>query len=187
MQIKLLDDKQVKNLSEKIWPSQENNTTAEISRVTNILKTGKGNIASGRTAYLTTCGSCHKLFNEGGDAGPELTGYDRSDMHGLLTNIIDPDTYIREGYTLFHIITKDGRNMVGTLLSESGNSKTIRTFTGETTIITSDQLASLEPLKKSPMPSGLFKHMNDQQIRDLVHYLMSSNERLISSSSPAAR
>ena len=51
---------------------------AEMLRVAAILKRGKGDAKAGKLVYANLCSKCHKLFGEGGDVGPELTGYERT-------------------------------------------------------------------------------------------------------------
>src|SRR4029077_12769913 len=38
----------------------------------NVLK--NANLSNGRALYAKTCMNCHRLFGEGGDIGPDLTG-----------------------------------------------------------------------------------------------------------------
>src|SRR5687767_9534481 len=53
-------------------------------------RSGVGDAAAGRTVFTTLCGSCHKLFGEGGNVGPDLTSADRKNVDHLLLHIIDP-------------------------------------------------------------------------------------------------
>src|SRR5690606_4887215 len=45
---------------------------------------------AGRRIYRQLCAACHRLFDEGGAIGPDLTGAQRSNLRYLLENIIDP-------------------------------------------------------------------------------------------------
>ena len=101
-QLILLNDPSISETVNRLWPtirpassSEKNNRIAKVSA---LLKSGTGNPITGRLIFNSVCGRCHRLFEEGSTIGPDLTGYDRSNISDLLANIIDPDAYIREGY-----------------------------------------------------------------------------------------
>ena len=141
------------------------------------MKSGKGNAGTGRAIFATRCGSCHRLFGEGGNIGPDLTGYDRTNLPDLLTNIIDPSAFIREGYTLFNITTTDGRLLVGTLTSREGTAITLQPFTGDAITLNESQVKAMEAQKSSLMPERLLDGLGDQEVRDLVAYIMQSADK----------
>lgn len=176
MQLNVLGDQSIIRIMQKIWPevkistSPEKNT--EISRVKALMKTGKGNMENGHKIFQTTCGPCHQLFNEGGKIGPDLTGYDRTNRDELLINIVDPSAYIREGFASYHLITDDGRTLMGTIKSRSGPSLTIQPFSGEAVTLHSNVVKDMQQQKSSIMPERLLQTLNDQQVRDLMSYLM---------------
>ena len=70
----------------------------EIKRVKTIIKNGGGNPKKGEAIFKTRCAGCHKMFNEGGQIGPDLTSYQKNDQDTLLISIIAPGAEIREGY-----------------------------------------------------------------------------------------
>ncbi len=68
----------------------------EMVRVATLLKKGKGDVKAGQLVYTNNCAKCHKLFGEGGEVGPELTGYERTNPVYWMENILDPSAVIRE-------------------------------------------------------------------------------------------
>lgn len=174
-QMLLLNDQTISARVNRLWPglgpasSIEKNS--EINRITRLLKSGSGDILKGRAIFNDRCANCHRLFDEGAVIGPELTGYDRNNLNDLLTNIVDPDTYIREGYETYHIITKDKRSLVGALESKSGATITIRPFNGDRIRLSLDQVEKMTEQKTSLMPEGLLNGLTDQQIRDMFTYI----------------
>ena len=46
--------------------------------------------ARGRAVFNRACLACHKLFDAGGNVGPELTGSDRANPDYILENVLDP-------------------------------------------------------------------------------------------------
>ena len=49
-------------------------------RLGELLKAGGGDAKAGKVAFGNTCAKCHKLFGEGGNVGPDLTGYERGNQ-----------------------------------------------------------------------------------------------------------
>jgi putative heme-binding domain-containing protein len=171
----LLNDPLITETVNKLWPqvgpasSAEKNQRIEI--VANILKSGSGNELRGRGLFKSRCESCHRLFDEGGTLGPDLTGYDRKNIGELLVNIIDPNTFIREGYETYRIVMDDRRTLLGNLKGQSGATLTLQPFTGEAIHCQQENVKEIEARKISLMPEGLMNGLTDQQIRDLMAYL----------------
>jgi putative membrane-bound dehydrogenase-like protein len=175
-QLRLLNDKNITAQTHKLWPDIRQATAEEknetIKSVKQIVQSGAGDLQNGRPLFIAKCGTCHKLFNEGRTIAPDLTGYDRKNLTDLLNNIVDPSAYIREGYSSWHVITVDGRTVIGTLKAKNGKSLTIQPFTGETVIISTDRVKTLEPMEASIMPERLLNGLNEKQVKDLFSYLM---------------
>lgn len=175
-QMLLLGDQSISERVNRLWPglgpasSLEKND--QINQIAQLLKSGSGDAVNGRTIFSNRCASCHRLFDEGAAIGPELTGYDRKNLTDLLTNIVDPNAYIREGYETYHITTTDKRSLVGALESKSGSAITIRPFSGERITLSLDQVEKMVEQKTSLMPEGLLDGLTDQQIRDIISYIM---------------
>ena len=120
---------------------------------------------------MNRCGACHRLFDEGGTLGPELTGYDRKNVGDLITNIVDPGAYVREGYVTYSIAMADGRILLGTVADRSGKSLTVNLLTGKRLTLREDEIKDMAP-QPSMMPDNLLEALEDQQVRDLFAYLM---------------
>jgi putative heme-binding domain-containing protein len=175
-QLVLLNDPFITGTVNRLWPATKPASSAEknnrIAKVSSLLKSGTGNPVTGRLIFNSLCGRCHRLFEEGSTIGPDLTGYDRSNINDLLANTIDPDAYIREGYEAYHLITTDHRSLLGTMKARSGSTVTILLLDGEQITLSNDQVKVMEAQKISIMPERLLDDLPDQQIRDLVAYMM---------------
>jgi putative heme-binding domain-containing protein len=171
----LLGDPGINETVYRLWPGIKLASSAEINKrvkeVSKILESGSGDLLKGRTIFNARCGSCHRLFEIGGDIGPDLTGYDRNNINDMLTNIIDPNAYIREGYGTLHITTTDKRSIVGTLKAKNGSMLTIQPFHGDVITLSSNQVEEMVEQKTSIMPEGLLNGLSDQQIRDIFAYI----------------
>ncbi len=127
-------------------------------------------VKAGKEVFGQSCVACHKLYGEGGEIGPELTGSNRADLDYILTNMLDPSSEIPEGYQLVTINTQDGRTFAGTVANEDGKQVTLRMI-GQDVVIAKPDILSRETLPVSMMPEGLLTALDDKQVRDLVAYL----------------
>lgn len=175
-QMKLLGNTQITAACERLWP-ETNPATAEqkniqVRDVTGTLSNTKGDKNAGHALFIARCGTCHRLFDEGRAIAPDLTGYDRKNLRDLLINITDPSAYIREGYETWHIVTANGRTVIGTIRSKTKNAVTVQPFTGESVTIGTNDVRIMEQMNTSMMPERLLDGMTSKQIADLFSYLM---------------
>jgi putative heme-binding domain-containing protein len=162
----------------KLWPTEHVPTTAEmqtqIQRYAEVIRHGSGDPYDGRKLFRATCGTCHRLFAEGGQVGPDLTPYKRDDLDTTLRNIVNPSAEIREGYENYHLTTKDDRTLCGFLVDKDPQVVVIRGIDGGNIVVPQAEIAELKPAAISLMPEGLLSSMNDQQVRNLFAYLRST-------------
>ncbi|HEY1123795.1 MAG TPA: c-type cytochrome, partial [Haloferula sp.] len=132
----------------------------------------KAEPAKGRAIFDRTCSACHKLFGEGGIIGPELTGGERGNVGHWLDNILDPNGLIGQGYELHRIEKNDGTSITGMLAAENDDELILRMVGVETRVPKKD-VKSNTSLGNSMMPEGLLSGLSDEDVRDLIGYLMS--------------
>jgi putative heme-binding domain-containing protein len=186
--IKLLKDENLSRSAEAIWPDQPSPSSAEIKTQTArwlaVARAGTGNPYRGRTLFNTTCAGCHRLFGNGGQVGPDLTPYERSDLENLLSQIVNPSLQIREGYETYNLETKDGRFLTGFLAEQDSQVVLLRALDGQTVPVQRKEIAELRVSPTSLMPEGLLDALTDQQTRDLLAYLRSSQPLVGKDSEP---
>jgi putative membrane-bound dehydrogenase-like protein len=125
----------------------------------------------GRQIFAKACLSCHKMYGEGGEIGPDITGANRGDLDYILGNLLDPSAEIPEGYQLVVITTRDGRNYAGTVASETAGQLVLRQAVGEPVAIEKADIQSREQVKVSMMPEGLLTTLKDEEVTALIRYL----------------
>lgn len=135
------------------------------------------NIKSGKTVFNNVCGSCHKMFGEGGEMGPDLTGSNRSDVEYILLNVIEPSAEIQDDYRMVVINTRDGRTYSGNVIGENQRQITLRVVGQEPVIINKSSIQSKDVTEVSMMPPGLFENLTEKEIVDLMGYLK-TNKRI---------
>ncbi|MFM7072225.1 MAG: PVC-type heme-binding CxxCH protein [Planctomycetota bacterium] len=147
---------------------------AQVERLHDAILAGSGNPYNGKQLYIASCGKCHRLFEDGGRIGPELTSYKRDDLRRMLLNVVNPSAEIREGFENYVAITGDGRTLNGFISDQDAQVVTLRGPDGQTTVLPRADLEDLKAVPVSLMPEGLLKDLSDQQIRDLFAYLRST-------------
>ena len=161
-----------------VWGEIRGTTTEEMKqeteRLNQILTAGTGNPRAGKSHYMKNCGRCHRLFEEGGKVGPDLTAFQRDDLKRLLQNIVNPDLEIRKGFENFMIVAEDGRLATGFLSSQDDQVVVLRTTEGVSLTFFRDEIDDMLAVPESVMPKGALKDLSDQQTRDLFAYLRSS-------------
>ncbi len=131
--------------------------------------------ARGRAVFNRTCLSCHKLFDAGGDVGPELTGSDRANPDYILENVLDPSAAVSRDYTLTNVATTDGRLVSGIIREQTPTSLVIQTA-NERVVLPRDDVEGIKPSTISMMPEGVLDPLSTREVRDLFAYLASTKQ-----------
>ncbi|MFM9966299.1 MAG: PVC-type heme-binding CxxCH protein [Planctomycetaceae bacterium] len=174
------DDELTKQLT-KVW-GEARSSNAEKQQLAAKWKTSltaermkTARLSEGRALFAKSCANCHVLFGSGKSAGPDLTGGNRRNLDYLLENILDPSATVAADFRMSVFAMKDGRVINGVTVEQSEKTLTVQTQTDRVTI----QRADIEEQKVSTlslMPDGLFQTLTEDQVRDLIGYLMSPDQ-----------
>jgi putative heme-binding domain-containing protein len=148
----------------------------KIARLASLVREGKGQPLAGKALFhgKASCVKCHTIFNQGGQIGPDLTPYDRSNLENMLLAIINPSAEIREGYENFTVLTADGRVLTGLRVDGDKNVFVLRGVDGQNNVIPLDQIEESKANRQSLMPEGLLDVLSDTEVRDLFAFLAST-------------
>jgi putative membrane-bound dehydrogenase-like protein len=127
---------------------------------------------AGRAVFEKNCMVCHRLFGQGNDVGPDLTGANRRDLEYLLVNIIDPNRVVGRDYYRAVVLDKSGRVHTGLLAENTPQRITLKSENSKLTVIPWTDIDEFKIEEKSLMPEGLPEAMTEAQFRDLIAYLM---------------
>jgi putative heme-binding domain-containing protein len=174
----LHDSPQIAQLCKKHWGelpgASPEEMRAAIEKLIGTIGSGSGNPYQGKALFAQNCGKCHTLFTQGGKIGPDLTGYKRDDLRGMLLNVVNPSAEIREGFENYIVRTADGRTLTGFIADQDSNVLVLRGADGQNLSLAREEIEDLRASRTSLMPEGQLKALTDQQIRDLFAYLRSS-------------
>jgi putative heme-binding domain-containing protein len=127
------------------------------------------------------CFGCHRFNNEGGAAGHDLTGLGgRFSTRDLLEKITNPSKSISDQYAAVKIETTDGKTVVGRIVNLHNDNLTIQTdMRDPNSLVNVDRkkIESMEQSKVSMMPTGLLDVLKEDEILDLIAYLLSRGDR----------
>jgi putative heme-binding domain-containing protein len=177
-QIQLFGDPEIDKLLRKVFPAVAligADRLASIAKWSEELapaRLEKADPSRGRKLFAETCGACHRMFGEGGTAGPELTGAQRGELGYWLENILDPSGIVPQNFRMSVVRLKDGRILTGVMGLERGRTITLRT-PKEEVLVDRSLVVEVKPTALSLMPGGLLEQLKPEQVRDLVSYLMS--------------
>jgi putative heme-binding domain-containing protein len=129
----------------------------------------------GRTLFVKHCAACHKLFGEGGEVGPDLTGSQRANLDYLLENVLDPNAVVPKEYQVTNFVLADGRLVSGIVLRETPDGVSVRTA-NEMVVVPRGEIESRKSTTQSIMPEGLLDQLKPDEVRDLVGYLGSPEQ-----------
>ncbi|MDC0317556.1 c-type cytochrome, partial [bacterium] len=132
-------------------------------------------LSNGRKLFQKACATCHKMFGEGSDIGPDLTGSNRDSSEYLLDNIIDPSRIVPRGMRQVIFLLDDGRVITGVPIREDDHTVTIQTADSVKTFDTL-VIERRRQQETSLMPEGLLENLSDQQVRELFAFLQSSTQ-----------
>jgi putative heme-binding domain-containing protein len=128
------------------------------------------------------CFGCHRFDNEGGAAGPDLTQIaGRFSPKDLLESIIEPSKEISDQYAAVEVSLLDGRKVVGRIINLSGDGFDVNTDMLDPTAITKVNRRNIDgeikTSKVSMMPTGLLDTMTEDEVMDLMAYVLSRGDR----------
>ncbi len=137
----------------------------------------------GRAMYMAAaCVACHRIGALGaGAAGPILTqAGSRYSERDLLQAIIEPSAGINENYAATRYEMKDGAVLIGYPTFEEGGELFITSnlmVPHALTLVKRSAVKSTRPSETSLMPAGLINSLSEDELRDLVAFILAGGDR----------
>jgi putative membrane-bound dehydrogenase-like protein len=131
----------------------------------------QGDPAAGKVVFKNTCAKCHVHSGEGSRIGPDLTGMAVHPKDHLLVDIIDPSRSVEANFRSYTVTTKQGRVLVGLLVSESKTAIELADAEGKKQTLLRSDIDELVASPKSLMPDGFEKQLSRKDLTDLLEFL----------------
>jgi putative heme-binding domain-containing protein len=127
------------------------------------------------------CYACHRFNGEGGTlAAPDLTTVAaRFSVRDILESIVEPSKVISDQFASTTFTLKDGRVLTGRVVNMQGANMSVMTdmlSPSALTPVNVNNVESMQPSTVSPMPNGLLDSFHEDEILDLMAYLMSRGD-----------
>lgn len=153
-------------------------TMAELEKSLGVGLEGNRDFANGRNMFgAATCYACHRFNNEGGAVGPDLTSVaGKYSPRDLLEHILDPNKEISDQYGSTVFTLKDGSTVTGRIANMKEDTMMVCTNMMDPNNFTNvdvKQVIKTEESKVSMMPPGLLFMLKEDDILDLMAYLLS--------------
>ncbi|MDP6503909.1 MAG: c-type cytochrome, partial [Planctomycetota bacterium] len=129
----------------------------------------------GRSVFQKNCAACHRIGSEGATVGPQLDGIGRRGVERLLEDILDPNRNVDAAFSTINIATKEGDIFSGLKVSDDAQAIELVDSQAKKHRIPRNEIEEVKPSRLSPMPSGLARVMKQEEIHDLLAYLLSTS------------
>lgn len=153
-------------------------TLPELEKSLGVGLEGNRNFQNGRNMFgAATCFACHRFNNEGGAVGPDLTSVaGKYSPRDLLEHILEPSKEISDQYGSTIFTKKDGTTVAGRIANMKENIMMVCTNMMDPnnfTNVDARDVVKTEENKVSMMPPGLLYMLKEDDILDLMAYLLS--------------
>ena len=140
------------------------------------------NLEQGKAMYAATlCKSCHAIGGEGGAVGPDLTQLGtRFTPKDILESIIAPSKVVSDQYAATVFYLKTGGSVLGRLINQDQQKYYISQNPFAPDMLREIQKKDVSRTRVSEisiMLPGLINRLNEEELKDLMAYLMSGGNK----------
>jgi len=134
-----------------------------------------GDVQKGRELFFSSkavCSTCHRVGNEGGLIGPNLStiGSIRT-RNDLLESILFPNASLARGYETMVIVTKEGKTITGVLSRETVDALILTDSQRVEHKVLRQEIEQMTASSVSTMPAGMDQTLSADELRDLLAWL----------------
>lgn len=130
-----------------------------------------GSAERGRAVFTGKCASCHKFGEVGHPVGPDLASVQNKSAPDLLIAILDPNREAQPNFTVYTVVTQDGKLLSGIITSETASALTLTAAEAKHETVLRSQIELLVSSGKSLMPEGLEKDLTPEELADLIAFV----------------
>jgi len=137
---------------------------------------GQGDPEAGRRIFFhntgSSCAQCHRHDGRGNVVGPDLSLIARQgDSRSLLQSIVTPNREVAPQFYCTLLELSDDSQFTGIMLRSSSTEVYRNNFGQEVTFQKAD-IVNRRELRTSLMPTGILDSFTDEEVRDLLAFLM---------------
>ena len=142
---------------------------------------GRSDEIGARIFKEATCAQCHPIGTTGRNIGPSLTDVAtrwKNDRAGFLREILEPSHKIDPKFASYSVLTEDGVVYSGILIDENKESISILSGADQKVpkVIPRNEISNMVKSSLSIMPNGLMDQYTQDEIFELLAYLMKQKQ-----------
>ena len=146
------------------------------------LMPGRRDYENGKRIFAAArCIVCHRFSGDGGSTGPDLTqAGGRFQVNDVVEAIIEPSRVVSDQYRASVVQTDDGKVVTGRIVAETAEQITVVTDPEDATKVVTVPRSRIEEIHQSStslMPAGLLDQCNEEEVLDLVAYVLSRDKK----------
>jgi putative heme-binding domain-containing protein len=130
----------------------------------------------GAMLFEKHCAICHRLGDRGAKIGPQLDGVGARGLDRLLEDVLDPTRNVDQAFRTTILALKNGRQISGLLVNDTGNVLTLADAQGQLTQIPKDDIDEQTTSKLSPMPANVVDLLSESELYDLISFLLEQRQ-----------
>ena len=158
------------------WRTKEEALAIDVESLTS------RDFVNGKNMFAASlCSSCHSMKGVGGNIGPDLTQVGtRFTAKDILVHTVDPNKEVSDQYAATVFTMKDGSSIVGRLINEDDGKYFVsqNPFSPQTLReLPKGEVLSTKLSKVSLMLPGLTNRLNDEEIKDLIAYMVAGGNK----------
>jgi cytochrome c oxidase cbb3-type subunit 3 len=141
--------------------------------------TVQGNASRGKRLFFgrAQCSNCHMVHGQGGFLGVDLTEYSRTHSpQEMREAIVNPNKNLDPRQDTVVAVTRDGEKLIGIARNEDNFSVQLETADGVFHLLMKSNLAALDHVPQSLMPSDYASKLSASEIDDLISFLAGTGE-----------
>lgn len=138
----------------------------------------RADLHNGQAMFENNCGVCHSVGSVGGSRAPNLDGAGERGLERLLQDIIMPSKDIDPSFRTMIVTRKDGEYERGLIVEQGAGELRLMDEEGREIAVPREEIAFMEPVWVSPMPSGFGSAFADEDFYDLIAFLLAPPENI---------
>ncbi len=170
-QLLRLGDEAMRSRAQALFERNESGSNDSQLQIFRGAITRAGDRTAGRQHFEQRCGTCHELAGVGRAIGPNLRSVSDRTPASFLASIVQPNLSVEPKYVAYDVVLKDGRQLYGMVVRETGSGLTMRALDGSEATFLRRHIESVKSASASFMPEGLADGMSEKDMADLLAFL----------------
>src|SRR5262249_25583332 len=131
----------------------------------------------GGQVFSRTCAPWHRIEGQGGSIGPQLDGVGNRGLERLLEDVLDPNRNVDHAFRAQYVTLKNDEVLCGVPRREEGQVLVLADLTGTERAIPKKEIKERRDSDTSLMPDNFGEILSQQDVDDLMAFLLRSTGR----------